>query len=59
MIDSPCVRSCCLDQDDVCLGCFRSLQEILQWGAATEQRQREIVEQASQRKAEHARLYDN
>ncbi|WP_239649575.1 DUF1289 domain-containing protein [Methylocucumis oryzae] len=23
-IDSPCVRNCCLNNDDVCLGCFRS-----------------------------------
>ncbi len=30
-IASPCVRKCCLNADDICLGCFRSLQEIIQW----------------------------
>ena len=28
---SPCVRNCCLDDDDVCLGCGRRLDEILAW----------------------------
>jgi len=30
-IDSPCVRNCCLNEDDICLGCGRSLQEIVRW----------------------------
>ena len=32
--DSPCVRNCCLDEVDVCLGCGRLLAEILRWHAA-------------------------
>ncbi|HDY84104.1 MAG TPA: DUF1289 domain-containing protein [Methylophaga sp.] len=31
-INSPCVRNCCLNEQDVCLGCFRSLEEIKRWG---------------------------
>ncbi|WP_428242510.1 DUF1289 domain-containing protein [Gynuella sp.] len=30
-IASPCVRNCCLDDSDVCLGCGRTLQEIKGW----------------------------
>ena len=30
-VPSPCVRRCCLTDDDICLGCFRSLEEILRW----------------------------
>jgi predicted Fe-S protein YdhL (DUF1289 family) len=33
---SPCVRNCCLDDDNVCMGCGRSLQEIVQWGSASD-----------------------
>jgi len=29
---SPCIRNCCLDDDLTCLGCFRSLEEIKEWG---------------------------
>lgn len=28
---SPCVRNCCLDENDICIGCYRSLSEILNW----------------------------
>ncbi|MGZ8185918.1 MAG: DUF1289 domain-containing protein [Methylobacter sp.] len=28
-IASPCIRNCCLNNDDICLGCFRSLHEII------------------------------
>ncbi|MGV2873061.1 DUF1289 domain-containing protein [Colwellia sp. E150_009] len=24
-IPSPCVRNCCLDKNDVCLGCYTNL----------------------------------
>jgi len=30
-LTSPCIKNCCLDLDDICLGCFRSLDEITQW----------------------------
>lgn len=35
-IQSPCIRNCCLDENDVCVGCFRSLDEILQWSKIDE-----------------------
>jgi predicted Fe-S protein YdhL (DUF1289 family) len=34
-VDSPCVRDCCLDEAEVCMGCGRTLQEILRWHAAS------------------------
>ena len=30
-LESPCVRNCCLDHDDYCLGCHRHLAEITGW----------------------------
>jgi len=33
---SPCVRNCCLDERNVCLGCGRSLDEIIAWSAASD-----------------------
>ncbi|MDZ7925288.1 MAG: DUF1289 domain-containing protein [Marinagarivorans sp.] len=31
---SPCVRNCCLNDADICMGCFRSLEEIKLWSAS-------------------------
>jgi hypothetical protein len=33
---SPCVRNCCLDDDATCMGCGRSLEEIVRWGTASD-----------------------
>jgi hypothetical protein len=30
-VKSPCIRMCCLNEQDICLGCFRSLEEIKSW----------------------------
>lgn len=30
-IESPCIRNCCLDDHEICLGCFRTVEEIIQW----------------------------
>ena len=48
---SPCVRHCCLDEEDICLGCFRSLDEILKWHDASDEQKNEILIKASTRKA--------
>ena len=47
---SPCVRDCCLGDDLNCLGCFRSLEEIKEWGLADTQRRREILRNAALRR---------
>ena len=52
-VQSPCVRICCLDDDDTCLGCFRSLDEIKAWGATGNDRRRAILRNAERRRDEH------
>lgn len=47
---SPCVRNCCLDNDDICLGCFRSLGEITEWGQATPDRRKVILDNCQNRR---------
>ncbi|MGB5224908.1 MAG: DUF1289 domain-containing protein [Arenicellales bacterium] len=43
---------CCLGDDDICMGCFRSLQEILSWGDADSLTRLEILRQVAIRKNE-------
>lgn len=47
---SPCVRNCCLDEQDTCLGCYRTLEEILAWGKADNAKRRQILDSAKQRR---------
>ena len=51
IILSPCVRNCCLNEKDICLGCFRSMDEICQWSSASEQKKRLILNLAEKRKS--------
>ncbi|MGI1999180.1 DUF1289 domain-containing protein [Shewanella frigidimarina] len=48
-IASPCVRQCCLDQHDICLGCHRSLDEILAWHTMDQQQKSALLEILQQR----------
>ncbi len=51
-VDSPCIRHCCLDLQDVCQGCFRTLEEILAWHQATDSERQAILERCRQRQVE-------
>lgn len=49
-VESPCERNCCLDTDDICMGCFRSIDEITGWEAAANDERREILKRAEARR---------
>jgi uncharacterized protein len=53
---SPCIRNCCLDDDLTCLGCFRSLEEIKEWGVVDIHRRRIILQNAKQRREAYQML---
>ena len=47
---SPCIRNCCLDNNDICLGCFRSLIEITEWALVDEEKKQVFLQNALKRK---------
>jgi predicted Fe-S protein YdhL (DUF1289 family) len=49
--ESPCVRNCCLDDADVCIGCGRHVGEILRWSAADAGEREDILARAAARRA--------
>jgi predicted Fe-S protein YdhL (DUF1289 family) len=46
---SPCIRVCCLDDHDICLGCFRSLTEIKRWTQVDEATRQNFLANAKDR----------
>ncbi|MDE1516027.1 DUF1289 domain-containing protein [Vibrio sp. dsl-7] len=40
---SPCVRHCCLDDKDICIGCGRTIDEICRWSSVTNSEKQEIL----------------
>ena len=54
-VPSPCVRNCCLNEQDICLGCFRSLEEICGWSQADDQKRKQILANTAQRRMNSSR----
>jgi predicted Fe-S protein YdhL (DUF1289 family) len=52
-IEQPCIRKCCLNEADICMGCFRSFDDMLKWRASSAEEKRLMLEQAKKRKKEH------
>jgi predicted Fe-S protein YdhL (DUF1289 family) len=54
-VPSPCISVCRMDATSgLCVGCFRTLDEICQWSGASMQAKREVWTLIEQRIAEHA-----
>ncbi|MCK9609060.1 MAG: DUF1289 domain-containing protein [Methylomonas sp.] len=53
-IPSPCVRNCCLNEQNICLGCFRSLDEICGWSQADAQLRQQFLDNAKRRRQFHS-----
>jgi len=49
-VQSPCIRNCCLNNDDICVGCFRHLDEITGWQNSSEVEKQKILQDCKQRK---------
>lgn len=43
VIQSPCIRTCNLI-DDICQGCFRSLEEIRAWNSTPNEERKKVME---------------
>jgi len=48
-VPSPCIRNCCLNEDQVCLGCFRSVDEITSWNHLSNHERLQVLENSQQR----------
>lgn len=47
---SPCIGCCRLDDDSICTGCFRSLDEIRDWRLRSRDEQQEILRNVADRR---------
>ncbi|WP_328184435.1 DUF1289 domain-containing protein [Marinobacter sp. OP 3.4] len=48
-VRSPCVAVCALDENDVCIGCHRTGDEILRWTSMTNDERRQVLEKVARR----------
>ncbi|MBR9870703.1 MAG: DUF1289 domain-containing protein [Gammaproteobacteria bacterium] len=48
-VRSPCVAVCALNDDDICIGCQRSGDEILRWSSMTDDERRQVLKNVAER----------
>lgn len=52
-VRSPCVAVCALDENDVCIGCHRTGDEILRWTTMSNDERREVLKSVAVREQAH------
>ncbi len=50
-VRSPCVSICALDEEDVCVGCYRSGEEISRWSQMGCDEKRQVMQRVREREA--------
>lgn len=48
-VKSPCVSICALDEQDICVGCYRSVDEIMHWGRYSDDERRQVLQRVAER----------
>ncbi|MCD8523908.1 MAG: DUF1289 domain-containing protein [Saccharospirillaceae bacterium] len=48
-VRSPCVNICALDDNDLCVGCYRSGEEISRWGRYSDDERRAVLQKVAER----------
>ncbi len=51
---SPCRRHCCLDDQDTCVGCYRTLSEICGWSEYSDSEKRAVLKRVEARRRQRA-----
>ncbi len=50
---SPCANICTLDDEQVCMGCLRRLEEIIAWSTMSGAEQWALIDELYRRSREH------
>ncbi|BES71906.1 hypothetical protein RE428_29240 [Marinobacter nanhaiticus D15-8W] len=53
-VRSPCVSVCALDENDICIGCQRTADEITRWSQMSDEERLQVMKLVIQREDEIA-----
>ncbi|AZZ93430.1 DUF1289 domain-containing protein [Hahella sp. KA22] len=49
VVRSPCVSICALDEDEICIGCHRSVEEIAGWSRMSNEQRMDVLKKVADR----------
>jgi len=58
---SPCIHVCVQDKNGICIGCYRSVEEIRMWWKSSDKEKLQILKNADERRVQKdkANEYDH
>ena len=51
-ITSPCISICAMDENDLCIGCYRTSKEIRDWLLMEDDERLDVIAKAAERASE-------
>jgi len=52
-IEKPCIKKCTLNEEDICMGCFRTFEDMLKWHKSSVKEKEAMLFAARNRKNKH------
>jgi uncharacterized protein len=49
VVRSPCIDVCSLNEQDLCIGCWRSSEEITEWSVLSDAQKLEVLRKVGER----------
>ncbi len=49
-VKNPCIQVCRYDDNGICIGCFRTMQEAADWMFLSSEQKREVIRRTEERK---------
>ncbi len=53
-VPSPCIRECTLGDDEICIGCYRAMDEIVAWASLSNQQRQAVLAEADNRRKQRS-----
>lgn len=50
-VKNPCIQVCRYDDEGICIGCYRTMQEAANWIFLSEQQKTEVIRRTEERKS--------
>lgn len=50
-VKNPCIQVCRYDDEGICIGCYRTMQEAANWFFLSEQQKTEVIRRTEERKS--------
>lgn len=49
-VKNPCIRECKYDDDNICISCYRTKEEITYWGDYSNEQKLKVLERIDKKK---------